>query len=250
MYLTAPFKVLSFNIQAGATTNAYREYLTGSWRHVLPHPEKARNLAALGKLIEGYDFVGLQEADVGSLRSGFVNQGRHLAQLGGFSYLSEQHNRRIGMMASSGNLLLSRAAPAEVLSHALPGRVRGRGALHVRFGADETALHVVTVHLALSAEAQRMQLDFLRELTSTCQRVVLMGDFNCSPDAPHMRKFLERTGLRCANPDAPTFPSWAPTRVIDHVLVSAPIEVLGAQPLPLLGSDHLPVAAELKMSPR
>jgi len=33
-------KLLSYNIQAGTTTGNYREYLTKSWRQVLPNNQR------------------------------------------------------------------------------------------------------------------------------------------------------------------------------------------------------------------
>ena len=36
--------VVSANIQAGATTRSYRDYVSRPWSHELPHPEKRSNL--------------------------------------------------------------------------------------------------------------------------------------------------------------------------------------------------------------
>jgi endonuclease/exonuclease/phosphatase family metal-dependent hydrolase len=44
-------------------------------------------------LAREHDIVGLQEADPGSLRSGFTNQTHYLAQRAGFNYWSHQPNR-------------------------------------------------------------------------------------------------------------------------------------------------------------
>ena len=65
-------KLLSFNIQVGIDTNAYRQYFTKGWKHVLPHESRAKNLSRIADLVSAYDVVGLQEIDGGSIRSGFI----------------------------------------------------------------------------------------------------------------------------------------------------------------------------------
>lgn len=41
-------RLLSFNIQVGISTSAYRHYVTRSWKHLLPHQERYRNLEKIG----------------------------------------------------------------------------------------------------------------------------------------------------------------------------------------------------------
>ncbi|HHQ43077.1 MAG TPA: endonuclease, partial [Chromatiales bacterium] len=72
-------RLLSYNIQAGIGAGRYRDYLTGSWRHVLPDRRTLANLDAIARLLRRYDLVGLQEVDGGSLRSAFLDQARYLA---------------------------------------------------------------------------------------------------------------------------------------------------------------------------
>ena len=85
-------RLLSFNIQVGISTSAYRHYVTRSWKHLLPHQERYRNLEKIGFLLNDFDIVALQEADGGSLRSGYINQVQQLAQLG---FGLRLHGRRI-----------------------------------------------------------------------------------------------------------------------------------------------------------
>ena len=70
----APLNLLSFNIQVGIKTSAYRHYVTKGWKHVLPHESRIKNLKRIADLVSDYDVVSLQEIDGGSIRSGFVNQ--------------------------------------------------------------------------------------------------------------------------------------------------------------------------------
>ncbi|EPN37911.1 endonuclease/exonuclease/phosphatase family protein, partial [Pseudomonas syringae pv. actinidiae ICMP 19096] len=156
-------RLLSFNIQVGISTERYRHYLTRSWQHLLPHVGRAGNLQKIGDLINDFDLVALQEVDGGSMRSGFVNQVEHLAQLGSFPFWYQQLNRNLGRFAQHSNGVLSRLRPTRIEDHPLPGPA-GRGAILVRFGEGEDALVVVMMHLALGTRTRTRQLAYIREL--------------------------------------------------------------------------------------
>lgn len=240
---SAPLRLLSCNIQAGSSTRAYREYITRSWSHVLPAGKRA-NLDSLAGLFSPFDVVGLQESDPGSMRSGFNNQSDYLAERGQFPFVSHQSNRRIARIAGSGNAMLSRLEPTELLDYALPGRVAGRGVLLSRFGSGKNSWLLAVTHLSLGPRSRHMQLAFLAELLADEPRLVLMGDFNCDPQAAEMSMLYKRTRLTPPALCVPTFPSWAPARGLDHIL-SAGFRVSDYRTLPAAGSDHLAVAVEL-----
>jgi len=238
-------RLLSFNIQVGISTERYRHYVTRSWQHLLPHNGRAGNLQKIGELLGDFDLVALQEADGGSLRSGFVNQVEHLAHLGAFPYWYQQLNRNLGRFAQHSNGVLSRLKPQHLEDHPLPGP-SGRGAILVRFGEGADALIVVMMHLALGAKTRARQLAYIRELIGGYRHQILMGDMNT-----HANDLIEHSPLRDLGLIAPqveaTFPSWRPQRCLDHILLSPSltlerVEVL-AQPI----SDHLPVAVEIRL---
>ena len=243
----APLRLLSCNIQAGSSTRAYREYITRSWSHVLPTGKRA-NLDSLAQLFSPFDVVGLQESDPGSMRSGFDNQSDYLAERGQFPFVSHQSNRRISRIAGSGNAMLSRMEPTELLDYALPGRVAGRGVLLSRFGKGKDSWLLAVTHLSLGPRSRHMQLGFLAELLADEPRLVLMGDFNCDPEAAEMDMLYKRTRLTPPALCLPTFPSWAPERPLDHIL-TAGFHVSDYRALPAAGSDHLAVAVELARLP-
>lgn len=238
-------RLLSANIQAGASTRSYSDYVTRPWSHVLPARAKRNNLDALGDLAAAFDVVGLQEADPGSLRSGFLNQTHYLAERAGFPYWSHQPNRRVGRIASSANGLLSRLEPAEVLDYPLPSRIPGRGVLLARYGSGDDSLLVAIAHLSLSIKARTVQIAFLADLLGSAPHAVLMGDFNCEPEAGEMCELYDRAGLMRPGERVATFPSWQPRRAIDHILVSSGIRVERRWAFPGALSDHLALAAEL-----
>src|SRR3546814_15770754 len=79
---------------------------------------------------------------------------------------------------------------------------------------------VAVVHLSLGARSRRVQLAYLAELLCGYRNVVLMGDFNCPPDAPEMECLYRQTRLQPPAWSQPTFPSWKPQRPLDHILTS------------------------------
>ncbi|PWB31588.1 endonuclease [Pseudomonas sp. SDI] len=238
-------RLLSFNIQVGISTERYRHYLTRGWQHLLPHTGRAGNLQRIGDLLADFDLVALQEADGGSLRSGYVNQVEHLAQLGAFPYWYQQLNRNLGRLAQHSNGVLSRLKPQILEDHPLPGPA-GRGAILVRFGEGEDALVVVMMHLALGARTRARQLAYIRELIGGYRHQVLMGDMNT-----HATDLLQHSPLRDLGLIAPqveaTFPSWRPQRCLDHILLSPSLTLERVEVLSQPISDHLPVAVEIRL---
>lgn len=238
-------RLLSFNIQVGISTERYRHYVTRSWQHLLPHTGRSGNLQKIGQLLNDFDLVALQEADGGSLRSGYVNQVEHLAHLGAFPYWYQQLNRNLGRFAQHSNGVLSRLKPQLLEDHPLPGPA-GRGAILVRFGEGEDALVVVMMHLALGSKTRARQLAYIRELISGYRHQVLMGDMNT-----HATDLLQHSPLRDLGLIAPqveaTFPSWRPQRCLDHILLSPSLTLERVEVLSQPISDHLPVAVEIRL---
>lgn len=236
-------RLLSFNIQVGISTSAYSHYLTRSWKHLIPHQGRYRNLEKIGFLLNDFDLVALQEADGGSLRSGYINQVKQLAQLGNFPYWYQQRNRNLGPFAQHSNGLLSRVQPQLLEDHPLPGPA-GRGAILAKIGEGKDALAVVSMHLALGTRARNQQLDYIRELVSDYRHFVLMGDMNTHPQELLTRSPLSTLNLR-APQSAATFPSWKPQRCLDHILISPELQIDNMAVLPIPISDHLPVAMDI-----
>jgi endonuclease/exonuclease/phosphatase family metal-dependent hydrolase len=238
-------RLLSFNIQVGNSTERYRHYLTRGWQHLLPHNGRAGNLQKIGDLLRDYDLVALQEADGGSLRSGYINQVEHLAQLGSFPYWHQQLNRNLGRLAQHSNGVLSRLRPWDIEDHPLPGPA-GRGAILVRFGEGPDALVVVVMHLALGARTRTRQLAYIRELIGGYRHQILMGDMNTQANDLLQTSPLRDLGLLAPQIEA-TFPSWRPQRCLDHILLSPTLTLEKVQVLAQPISDHLPVAVEIRL---
>jgi endonuclease/exonuclease/phosphatase family metal-dependent hydrolase len=237
-------RLLSYNIQAGIETNRYRHYVTRGWKHVLPHRGRVVNLQAIAKILTEYDVIGLQEVDSGSLRTGFLDMTEYLARQSGHSYWYRQVNRDIGMLAQNSNGLISRIQPSQVSNHRLPPG-NGRGAMLMEFGVGRNALRICSMHLALSRRQRQRQLDFISELTQDSAHLIVMGDLNAGCDSREVRGFIESNALSSPACSQPTFPSWAPIRRIDHILVSNNLQVENAEVVDYPLSDHLPISIDV-----
>lgn len=240
-------RLLSCNILAGGSVQRYSEYVTRSLTAVLPGRSKMDNLDRLAEVLAQFDVVGLQEADAGSLRSGFLNQTRYLAETSGMPFWSHQPNRPMARLAHSANGLISRMEPNSVLDYPLPSRIPGRGALLAQFGEGENTLAVMVAHLSLSAPARAKQLGFIAELLQDFPHAVLMGDLNTEPHSAEMHYLFSKCGLQPPAHPTLTFPSWKPRRALDHILTSSAIQLDRTWTLPQAFSDHLPLAAEIRL---
>lgn len=238
-------KLVSFNIQAGIGSQKFGDYITGSWKHLVAHPRSVENIEQIAEVISHFDVVGLQEVDGGSLRSRNMNQLVRLASLGDFAFWHQQLNRNLGRLGQFSNGFLSRLQPYEVTDHRLPG-LPGRGAIVIKYGHPIQPLVVVVAHLALGEKIRNTQLAYLYRLLREHKYVVMMGDFNCRLE--HLDASpLSELGLATVMADnLNTYPSWAPDRHIDHILLSPG---LASQHTRVLEdcrlSDHLPLATEI-----
>lgn len=240
-------RLLSCNILAGASVQRYRQYVTRSINAVLPGRSKLENLDRLAELLPQFDVIGLQEADAGSLRSGFLNQTRYLAETSGMPFWSHQPNRPLAQLSHTANGLISRLEPRVVIDYPLPSRIPGRGALLAHFGDDANGLAVMIAHLSLSAQARAKQLGFIAEVLQDHPHAVLMGDLNTDVQSREMQHFFERCSLQPPMHPVLTFPSWKPKRALDHILVSSEIRIDKIWTLPQAFSDHLALAAEIQL---
>jgi endonuclease/exonuclease/phosphatase family metal-dependent hydrolase len=240
-------RLLSLNIQVGLHTSRYRHYVTQAWRHVLPTRIARDNLERIATLAGRYDIVALQEADAGSLRTAQLNQVAHLAELAGFHYWHAAVTRDLRPFAQHCLGCLSRWPLESVKYHALPGWLPGRGALEVEVRPEGCeSLRLIIVHLALGRRVRARQLNFLSTLISDRTDTIVLGDLNCDTGELAAHLGVRDAGLRGVH-NQHTFPSWRPSRSLDHILVSPTVEVIGATVLEERLSDHLPVATEIRL---
>jgi endonuclease/exonuclease/phosphatase family metal-dependent hydrolase len=240
-------RLLSLNIQVGLHSSLYRHYLTQAWRHVLPSHGARDTLERIAKLAAGYDVVALQEADAGSLRTAQLNQVAHLAERAGFPYWHAAVTRDLRPFAQHCLGCLSRWPLETVKYHALPGWLPGRGALEVQIRPEGCeSLRLIIVHLALGRRVRARQLNFLAALIRDRTDTIVLGDLNCEISELSAHSGVREAGLRGVHSQH-TFPSWRPSRSLDHILVTPTVDVIGAKVLEERLSDHLPVATEIRL---
>ena len=154
-----------------------------------------------------------------------------------------------------GLALLSRHPFEEARSVPL-GR-RGRRLIEVTL-AEPTPVTLFGAHPLppLGSRWAERRNDELVEIESLVQQsanpVVLLGDFNASPWSYPLEQLIETTGLRFANIGRGIRPTWFYQNVllsapIDHILVSSEWQVSAYKVGREVGSDHLPVVAELML---
>ena len=175
----------------------------------------------------------------------------------------------------AGQAVLSRFPIRSQRRHALPqparnGRLFNRFYLHrcvqelvLELGAGRT-LRVYNVHLeAFDNANRRAQARILARLLRQCVGDgICLGDFNALPvEAVKLSGFVDEpetdfhgddtmaslaeTGWQALG-EGDTFPAHAPTRRLDHVLLSPGLKGTLTPPLPSLASDHLPLFGELE----
>lgn len=222
-----------------------RHMLTYSFRYVLPHRQAFANLDRIAERLHGLDLVGLQEADCGSFRSNQVQQAQYIALRADIPYCQTQVTRDIGSIASIGLGLLSRFPCIHTERHRLPASRHGRGLLESIFHTGGRELAVFVTHLSLKQSSRIRQLHHIAQRMQQHEHAILMGDLNCEPDSSEFLMLLQEGDLHAPSPSPATFPSWQPQRRIDHILTRGDPRVLKLETIPFVGSDHLPILADI-----
>ncbi|MGD8785446.1 MAG: endonuclease/exonuclease/phosphatase family protein [Thioalkalispiraceae bacterium] len=238
-------RLLSYNVQVGISTRRPHHYVTHSWKHLLPHTQRISNLDKVANLLKGFDIIGLQELDAGSIRSNYINLVEYLAYQASFPYWYHQVNRNLGRFAQHSNGLLSHYLPTEVKDINLPALIPGRNAILARYGSHDASLAVIVMHLSLSPRARAKQLGHISEVVNEHKHAIVMGDMNCKYGSKEMRQLFSLTDLREPVEETFTFPSWRPQHHIDHILVTSGLKVENVKALTHPYSDHLPIMMEL-----
>jgi endonuclease/exonuclease/phosphatase family metal-dependent hydrolase len=195
------------------------------------------------------DLVALQEVDSATSRTDAVDQA---AELGRLTRLEAVFGRFMPYQGGAyGMALLSRWPIAGFSNLRLPDGAEPRTALSARVRSPKTGreLRFVGVHLYRTDEERLAQATRLEELLGgEPLPTVLAGDFNSLPDSEVMHHLAESWTVLDKGEDHFTFPSYAPDREIDFVLLRPRerFELLGQRLLTEpVASDHRPVVVDL-----
>jgi endonuclease/exonuclease/phosphatase family metal-dependent hydrolase/arylsulfatase A-like enzyme len=213
--------------------------------------------------------VGLQEVDRHwSERSEFVDQASYLADELGMHVVYGANLDQDPLTPGAprrqyGTAILSRYPILESENTLLPklGTSEQRGLLEALVNVRGTRYRVYNTHLqhnspnAESGRAQRtMQIEaIVDEMREEREPHALVGDLNAAPADPEMQPLYRRlVDAWTAGGIGPGFThsSTAPTRRIDYVFVTRDTRVEGAYVPGTIGSDHLPVVADVTLPRR
>lgn len=212
------------------------------------------------------DIVALQELDVGRARTGGVDQAHRLAERLGMAF---HFNAALRVEEELyGDAILTVLPERLVKAGPLPNhpgvaRLEPRGALWVAVSVEGVEVQIINTHLGLVPREQRRQAATLAgEHWLGAARphapLIVLGDMNATPRSIVYRTFSARlTESRRATRRlgrAPTFPSTFPVLEIDHVFVSAGLNVeavgVPSDALARLASDHLPLVVDFSLRPK
>lgn len=134
-------------------------------------------------------------------------------------------------------------------------RVRGFAAYHMTVKTPHGPVNLVAAHLTrpwpyTPEGVQPYQFDHLYEGLKPFPEtgMILVGDFNSSPYAAHIRDFAKRRNMSMTYGLSGTWPSVLPSigrGSIDNILVSRDLHLSRRDVGPYVGSDHSPVYVEI-----
>ena len=248
-------KVLTLNVAHGRK-NAWSQIFVS-------RKQTRRNLEEIAGLLrrQNADVVALQEADGPSIWSGGFDHVAYIAEHAGYPW----HYRAAHVttwFATYGTALLSRLPMSEIKEHTFApspptfnkGFLLGRLRLHPGSGENsEVSVDIVSVHLDFSRRQVRQQQiqEMTRELTDRDSPLIILGDFNSEwlADQSVVRRLAENAGMEVYKPDATDLQSYPKrgTR-LDWVLISKNLDFVSYNALPDIVSDHLAVAATIRVS--
>lgn len=207
------------------------------------------------------DVVLLQEVAQGSTK---FNGERQIERLG--DLLDMRHRayavnvRKRGDGGEYGNAILSRFPLTRIENQSLripPKKMRSvlHARCRVRFAGGHTrSLHLFNMHLGLSGIERKMQLGrFLAShpFAGLHKRTPILVGGDLNDVWGTLGRLFEPSGFRSRGQPLPTFPAFAPVRMLDGVWVRGDlaIERLERSRLELArrASDHLPLVADLEI---
>lgn len=196
------------------------------------------------------DVVGLLEVDVGSVRSGRVNQAQSIADaLGHYScyqckYGEESLNQVLPILNKQANAFL--AAPS-IIGERFHYFDTGIKRLIIELELDDVVIFLV--HLSLRYRHRQAQLRSLYELVARATKpVIVAGDFNTYWGENEMFLFMKAAGLRSANTGGmASYPSRNPRMELDFVLYGDGIDITAFDVPRVTYSDHLPLICDFAL---
>ncbi len=232
-------RVMTFNIQHGKNFLTGKIDLDGVVNAIRRH---------------GGELVCLNEVYGKGLHPAFTAQTDRIADALGYTgYFARAIS--IGGMGPYGNAFLSafpileaQTVPVPSVPRNHPGYFEDRCAFRAVVNTDCGKITVIGCHFGLQPEEQVECVKTVCELIDRERNpVVLMGDFNVTPEnkvlTPIRERLKDTADFDCGN--AFTFPSDRPQEKIDYIFVSSSLKVTGVTVPCDVVSDHLPIIADI-----
>jgi len=243
-------RLLVYNIRYGVGTGASSTLPLPGARYLFA---EAAELERISEFIatQAADIVGLIEVDVGSMRSGLINQADAIAStLGHYTcyaskYGEESVNQILPIVRKQANAFLAGPTVQNERFHYFDQGVKR---LVIELELDDVAIFLV--HLSLKYRHRHFQLRHLYEMVTKCDKpVIVAGDFNTFWGEDEIFLFMRAAGLQNANKSSlPTFPTHAPRMELDFILHSREIEITHFEIPSVLHSDHLPLVCDFEVA--
>jgi endonuclease/exonuclease/phosphatase family metal-dependent hydrolase len=236
-------RVILYNLQYGGGSDSPLSYLVPATRK-----RRLQNLSAIIEALRPLrpDVLGMIEADAGSWRMAGIDMAEELARALELPYLDEDCKyphpvNRIPLVSYNIAALASNQPLVDPRSREL-----SVGFKRMVLVTETGGVTFILAHLSLMGRSRRRQVaDLATFVVETDGPVVLMGDLNALPDSPELEVLGTVAGLSRV-PLGETFPSWNPTRGLDHFFVSSDIRVTDPAVPDIMLSDHLPIMMDIE----
>ncbi|MCC7330294.1 MAG: endonuclease/exonuclease/phosphatase family protein [Gammaproteobacteria bacterium] len=244
-------RLLVYNIRYAVGAGAPSHVPVPGAGYLFGNPGTLENIIGFLRA-EDPDVVGLIEVDIGSVRSGRVNQAEAIAgALGHYScyeckYGEESVNQYLPILRKQANAFLARPGVTGERFHYFDTGIK-----RLIIELELETVSIFLVHLSLKYRHRHFQLRHLYELVKRSRKpVIVAGDFNTFWGDDETFLFREALSLRSANAESlPSFPSRAPRLELDFILYGPGIEVSGFRVPRVTHSDHLPLVCDFETIP-
>jgi len=206
------------------------------------------------------DIVALQELSLRRARFGGADQARIIAQRLGWNVLFQPAVRNV--REHFGDAIISRYPLRLVRVAELPGKSpwycpEPRIALWAEAETNLGAVQIINTHLGLGCSERLLQAELLSSAewlgsVSGNTPLILLGDLNSIPGSPPYRclmKVLHDVRESVAANRLSTFPTYFPTRAVDHIFVNDALRAVSVRvhrtARSWIASDHFPLVADV-----
>lgn len=216
--------------------------------------ESSLNQIARDINAESPDFVGLQEVDRDAWRTGHKDQPKELAKRTRLEHFAFGNaGRRNWLVSNYGIAILSKYEMVDTRTYALPSGKEPRVMMCTKVLAPAGTTTICNAHLGLASDERLAQVKEMNRIIAGfgTDRVVLMGDFNETPDKSAV-EWISSHGWRdtwdlAGEGSKNTFPAKAPAKKIDYIFLGAGISGAGCEHVPEVhGSDHRPLVTTVE----